>query len=268
MKNDSLLFVLTAVAFLLSCSENEKVTLLNIRVDGLPSEQIEYWIFVSDNAGKALGLQKCTPGNFVLSSDVKLQQVNITIFKKWLQYQSAYTADTYTEVPVGGTVVLTGPVSVPERIGTAHVTVTNCETPPLRMLATVTSSSYSNKGLIDQRYFNGIYDATFSLVYNQELLLMTVFRDGDPVYYLNEDLRPGDDVTTNLADFKPFDLVLNLDEISGRTAYSAGIREIDGQDFIFQISNIELTSFTPNPTPRRIGYVNGFDSYLTSISAV
>jgi len=236
----------------------EPETLITLEID--PSFVLisEAWVYATDETGEVLDVGRYYTGQTTKLSSIKpVDKVNLTFFQRY--EKTHFTRiHTYAAVPKGSMLRFVGSSEGGDTDASASIVLSNVKDDPGATLNM--SNAYP-----DWTKVGDDWHANFSFYHDIPDLLVIAYRDDVPVYNWIKDLHNGDEVTRDfLADFHPFPHLLNLDfEGANRGniyGYYSGKRS--GPGGVMLVDDILNTTYTPTPV---LGYVEGFDSYSTTI---
>lgn len=262
LNNITRLMVLACV-FLAGCQKDEEIgtpkTILTLQVDAGTSLVGDNWIFATDATGEVLGVEQYAPGKTVTFTSAKAVDKITVNFFQYSEQQVETTMQRYTWI--------SSYADVPA--GTAlHIEADRTDLPPWSKatfsLTDVDNGDigFTNGSVADPSYVlsNGTLDVDLSFFGSPSDVLMTGYRAGVPVYNWATGVKDGDKITRDYeTDFTPFQHQITLD-FDGITSAYVLAQNARGKNY----SLIRNPNETPGVKPV-IGYVDGFDSYRTTI---
>lgn len=270
MKKVLFLIPITLLVFAFSCNKDEdKTTLLTVAVEENavgPNE--EKWIIISDRAGNYLDQKQCFNGQTLsLTSDKVLSTIDMTVFSYNTGSLSVSYLSTLLGIASNQALTLTNASSSrpsPGSEGKVSFEIINYDEPqaPEENLSFVNGWDNPGFSYLSFESSGSTFVAEIRLYSGLNEILITGFRNGERVYHLEKDMEDGINITLDWADFQPYSEIFEIPAGFNQESYTVGNRN----DFSYLLSRNHNDLLQETYT--NVGYVEGYESYLTKYSGV
>jgi hypothetical protein len=265
--------LLISLLLLLSCENGEDpvpVSILTVEVSqAYLTDGTDAWIYVTNSKGDVLDIDSLQNGKtLMIETPNPPDAFMVTILRsKRLSSTDNFSFESYADISKGSKLILGSNEIItsqpPPFAGYADFAIKNyTESGQPQQFINFSNGFYSGTAIntTTNQYTGNTFTATVFLPETASDILISAYKSGDPVYSFIKGVKDADKLALDFNEFKKYENVIDLGAQGNSLGVITGFYKNRGpMGYIMGSSNL----ITDLSLPRKLGFLNGFDSYNT-----
>jgi hypothetical protein len=220
----------------------------------------ELWVFASDASGQLIDIKKVKRGtNYLESVRVDLSIVDLTIVTV---IEGNHNFITYNDISTDRLVKINTWDPIFPTSHQVDLTLTNYNEGSDPYYTLAINGGFGNPGYGTHSFNNGELQVPVAVYANPGKLLVTGYRNGDPVYSLTTGIKTRLIVKLDFNNFEPLKDLITIGGASLGRVVGHSNELVHGGNFLIHNATQDFTIEDPFI---QIGYIPGFDYYNTTV---